>query len=121
VYTLAVQPDGESRVLDVLSRRIRELGDKATQLLTFLSFALVAAILLQPSLAGPCQKAAMKWAIRFWVTAIFPILLNVLPVKEVAWESPRWYERVRNGKVVFLWVAVVLIAGGAVAFLCAVW
>jgi len=121
VYTFAVQPDGESRVLDVLSRRIRELGDKATQLLTFLSFAIVAAILLQPSLAGPCQKVAMKWAVRLWVIAIFPILINVLPVKEIGWECSRWYERVRNGKVVFLWLAVAFIAGGAIAFLCAVW
>ena len=66
-------------------RRIAELNHKATQLLTFLSFALVAAILLetaQVNVLTACQKIAVKWSLRFWVFSIFPILLIVLPVKE---------------------------------------
>jgi hypothetical protein len=63
-----------------LSQRINELGDKATQLLTFLSFAIVSAVLLEtaqsPGLT-PCQRGAIKWAMRFWVMALFPILINV--------------------------------------------
>lgn len=118
------QHHDKDKPTDSLSTRIKELGDKATQLLTFLSFALVAAILLQTSqvtLLGPCQKTAVKWAIRFWVLAFFPILMNVLPVKEFMWENPRWYRRVRFGKVILLWIAVVLIIVGVIAFLCAIW
>lgn len=102
-----------------LGARLQELNSKATQLLTFLSFAVVAAILLETNRAGllsGCQIIALKLSLRFWVFSIFPVLLVVLPVKEFV-----RHEWVRTAKVVFLWVALCLIALGAAAFLCAVW
>lgn len=108
-----------------MERRIRELGQKATQLLTFLSFALVAAILLEsgPStLLSSCQRVAVKWSLRFWVVSLFPILLSVLPIKEFREEDETWYRRVRGFKVLLLWIAVtLLIIPGAIALLCAIW
>ncbi len=112
------------KMLDDLSNRINELGDKATQLLTFLSFAIVAVVLLetaQPPILGPCRKVAMRWAMRLWVMAIFPILVNVLPVKDFKWGDDRWYNCARWGKFVLLWVSVLLIIGGVAEFLRAIW
>lgn len=107
-----------------LSERINELGDKATQLLTFLSFAIVAAVLLetaQSPVLGPYQRGAIRWAMRFWVMALFPILINVFPVKDFKWASARWYDSARWGKFALLWISVLLIISGVVEFLCAIW
>jgi len=112
----------ETAADDPLRKRITELGDKATQLLTFLSFAIVAAVIVAgfPQL-GYCQRVALKWALRCWVLAFVPILVSVLPVKEFVWEDDSWYGKVRKWKVVLLWVSVVLILCGVAAFLCAIW
>jgi len=64
------------------------------------------------------QTIAVKWALRFWVIAFFPILLNIFPIKDFSWENPRWYRRVRWAKVVLLWLAVLFIIVGVIAFLC---
>jgi hypothetical protein len=107
-----------------ISDRINELGDKATQLLTFLSFAMVAAILLetaQPPILEPHQKVAMRWAMRFWVLALFPILVNVFPVKDLKWGNAHWYDSARWVKFVLLWVSVFVIICGVVEFLRAIW
>lgn len=108
----------------VLEVRIKELGDKATQLLTFLSFAIAAALVLassNPVGRGAYQKLSLQLAIRCWVFAFVPILLNVLPVKEILGKTTAGLERIRTGKVLLLWVAVALILAGAGAFLCAMW
>ena len=107
--------DRESRVVN----RLKELNEKATQLLVFLSFALVAAILLETSQTGvltACQKVAVKSSLRFWVFGLFPILLIVLPIQEFV-----QHNHARSAKVILLSIAVLLIISGAAAFLCAIW
>lgn len=107
-----------------LSQRINELGDKATQLLTFLSFAIVSGVLLetaQPQLLAPYQRGAIRWAMRFWVMAIFPILINVFPVKDLKWRNARWYDRARWGKFALLGLSVFLIGCGVAKFLYGIW
>ena len=107
-----------------LSQRINELGDKATQLLTFLSFAIVSAVLLetaQPPVLSPYQRGAIRWAMRFWVMALFPILINVFPVKDFKWGNVGWYDRARWGKFGLLGLSVFLIVSGVVKFLCGIW
>jgi hypothetical protein len=109
---------------DDLSNWINKLGDKATQLLTFLSFAIVAVILLETAEEpefGSSEKAAMKWALRLWVAALFPILISIFPVKDFKWGDARWYGRARWVKFVLLWVSVFLIISGVLKFLCAIW
>ncbi len=104
---------------DEVVRRLQELNQKATQLLTFLSFAMVAAILLETSqvfILTPCQKIAVKWSLRFWVISLFPILFIVLPIQEIV-----HHNRARWVKVILLGIAVLLVISGAVAFLCAIW
>ena len=110
--------------VDGLSHRINELGDKATQLLTFLSFAIVSAVLLetaQPPVLAPYQRGAIRSAMRFWVMALFPILINVFPVKDLKWGNLRWYNRARWGKLGLLDLSILLIISGVVKFLCGIW
>lgn len=103
--------------IEELSKRIKELGDKATQLLTFLSFALAVAVLLWSSeLLSASQKSSLVLAMRWWVRAIFPILVGILPVKEFRENSLRWYGIVRCSKFALLWVAVGFIFYGVILF-----
>lgn len=107
-----------------LSQCINELSDKATQLLTFLSFAIVSAVLLetaQPPVLAPYQRRAIRWAMRFWVMALFPILINVFPVKDLKWGNVPWYDRARWGKFGLLGLSILLIISGVVKFLCGIW
>src|SRR5215469_13243598 len=92
-----------------ITDRIKELGEKSTQILIFLSFAIVAAATLStvPGLA-PSQQLTLKSAIQWWVVAIFPVLLGIAPLKEMAWQRPGWYCFVRWLKVGLLWLALIL-------------
>lgn len=106
-----------------LEERIKQLGDKADQLLLFLSFALVVAAILktQGDKLGPCQGALLTFGMRCWVGAIFPVLISVLPAKEIRERSPKWYNIVRWSKFVLLWLAICWIFLGAIFCLCAIW
>lgn len=107
-----------------LSERINELSNKATQLLTFLSFAIVSAVLLETAQSPALvlyQRGAIKWAMRFWVMALFPILINVFPVKDLKWSNARWYNRARWGKFGLLGLSILLIICGVAEFLCGIW
>ncbi len=98
--------------LNDLKDRIKEFGEKANQLLLFLSFAVVAAATLNLQ-DFPLVRVAMRW----WILAIFPVLVAVLPLKEFGWDKPSWYYAVVWIKFVLLWVAVVLGLIGAIQFL----
>jgi hypothetical protein len=115
--------DSEKRQLEQLSDRISELGTKSSQLLTFLSFAVVVALLrgsgqfpfaVELAARKQCALGIALWS---WVLAIFPVVLGVAPVKEFAWDNPRYYRRVRKGKCILLWIAIILIMMGTGAFL----
>lgn len=67
--------------------RIKELGDKSTQLLLFLSFAIAAVVLLgygndSAHSSQVAQKIVDSGAMRSWVFAIFPVVVGILPLKE---------------------------------------
>jgi len=100
-------------------RRITELNEKATQVLLFLSFALVAAVTLRSGLTDG-QAAAVTCAMRWWTAAIFPALACVLPVKEFRPETPGWLTFVRRLKFVLLWAALAFGGIGAGWFLKAI-
>lgn len=107
--------------LHPLEHRISELNRKASQLLTALSFAIAAAILLKQYMCTPFQNAMLRWSLRLWVISLFPVLVMILAVKEFRVPSTLWYRTVRRLKVLLLWIAVGLIFFGALAFLLAVW
>src|SRR4029077_12177763 len=99
-----------------LSSRIDELNQKCTQVLIFLSFAVVAvALSSQSSLlenADLLDKALMRWTL-----AMFPIVLGILPLKDFGEDGLRWYSFVRWLKVVLLWIAVPCVFWGAIDFI----
>jgi len=108
-----------------LLERIKQLGDKSTQVLIFLSFAFVAVITLKSDPAiSRSQQNALTHAMRWWVCALPFILVAVLPVKDFvdfATNKVWWYNLIRWCKVALLIVAVVLILVGAGCFACGVW
>jgi hypothetical protein len=103
------EPD--NRAVEELSERIKELGSKSTQMLTFLSFALVVVVTLwsNPSITNPGQKQRLVAAIHWWLLATVPVLLAIVPVKEIKMQSRDWYRFVKWAKIILLWSATVLI------------
>ena len=101
-----------------LKTRIKELGEKSTQVLTFLSFAIAAVVVLGYSSQGDSvsKKVIQSRTLHLWVLAIFPVAAGVLPVKEFWRDSPRWYRIVRWFKFWLLWVALLYIVCGAIRF-----
>lgn len=122
VGTGLVTPDGSATLntsIDELSVRIKELGDKSTQVLTFLSFAIVVVATLtsaSTSALSSSQKLAAHKAIWAWIIAVFPILIGILPFKEFRWKNMNWYRAIRALKVICLWVALTLIGYGLYQF-----
>jgi hypothetical protein len=68
------------RTLKKIEDRIKELGDKSTQLLLFLSFSFVAVVTMKSDhTITDGQQRALTIAVRWWVGALLPILFGVLP------------------------------------------
>jgi|SRR5882762_1235389 len=110
--------DDESKIRKLI-RRIDELNTKCTQVLTFLSFAIVAAVLLLTNKyfpKSPNQKDLVERAAEFWVWAIFPILGGIVPLKDFWPDSSCWLCFVRWLKVILLWLAIVSIFWGTIDF-----
>jgi len=111
--------------VEELLERIKELGDKSTQVLLFLSFAFVAVIAFKSDRSiSNSQQRALTWALRFWVLALPFILLGVVPVRDpvdYVEKKEWWYEWIRWCKVALLLVAVCLILAGAWFFGCGIW
>ena len=109
----------QKRELKDFDTRINELGNKSTQLLLFLSFAIVGAATLN-SRELPVNSALVRCAMWWWVIAVFPVLLGVAPVKDLNWKNHRWYRLMARVKCWLLWAAVLLSIAGAFQFLRAV-
>jgi len=99
--------------------RINELGNKSTQLLLFLTFAILGAATLMTR-DGAAQERLVRAAAWWWMWAVFPVLLGVLPVKDFNWNNRRWYRFLVYAKCVLLWGSVILSGIGAIQFLRAV-
>ncbi len=99
--------------------RINELSDKSSQILLFLSFALVVVATLKDKDCSTHQFA-LRAAMRWWSAALFPVVVGLLPLKEFRARSDRWYRAVRLAKTVLLWIAIITILIGAAYFVEAV-
>ena len=104
------------RESDDLGIRINELGTKSTQLLQFLSFAIIGAATLR-TVQFAADQTLVRAATWWWILAVFPILLAVLPVKDFRWNGRTWYRFLVWVKCLLLWVAVILSGVGAIQFL----
>lgn len=118
------QEPSEDKRTKALLERIKQLGDKSTQVLIFLSFAFLAVIGLESQEIAGVHEHSLRWSMRFWSWAVLFILLGVLPVRDAvdyAKNKVWWYECIRWIKVALLTVAVVLIFIGAACFISAIW
>jgi len=100
--------------IEEISHRINELGNKSTQVLLFLSFAMVSVATLETIKDAP--TAALNSALWWWKCALIPILLSVVPLKEVRWKTLTWYQWIQRMRVGLIWLAVALIVFGLISF-----
>jgi hypothetical protein len=96
-------------------RRIKELGEKSSQTLLFLSFALIVVAMLKDK-SDTSRQVELEQAMYWWSWALFPVLAGILPIKEFGEGKIGWYGVVRWCKVVLLWVAILMIGWGAWKF-----
>ena len=111
--------------------RIKELGEKSTQLLLFLSFAMVSIATLESVGAHVSWQPKLDQAFRWWIVALIPALVGIVPVKElnkapqiltsvgIKWSVPlsKWCEWVRWSKIIMQWITIGLIIAGIVPLL----
>lgn len=87
-------------------------------MLIFLSFGIAAAVLLwSAGLLSVGQQDLLLRAMRWWVLAIVPTVIGVLPLKEIRENNHSWYGFVRWLKFVLLWLAIIFIFVGTTYFL----
>jgi hypothetical protein len=111
-----VEPSDDPR-LNELRRRIEELNNKGTQVLIFLSFGIAATVLLwSTDLLNDMEQDLLIRAMRWWVPAILPAVIGILPLKEIRENNRRWYGFLRWLKFVLLWLAIIFIVMGATYF-----
>jgi hypothetical protein len=108
-----------NRESDDLAARINELSNKSTQLLLFLTFAIVGAATLRTG-QFPANQALVREATWWWILATFPVLLGVLPVKDFKWNNRARYRFLIRAKFLLLWAAVTFSTVGTIQFLRAV-
>lgn len=107
--------DNSTDPVTKLERRIKELNEKFSQTLLFISFALV----VLATLKDKSNPSTLDHVASWWSISLFPILVGILPVKEFSEDNESWYRRVRCAKVVLLWIALILIGVGASYFFLA--
>jgi hypothetical protein len=111
-----VEPTDDPR-LNELRKRIKELNNKGTQLLIFLGFGIAATVLLwSTDLLNAAQQDLLLGAMRWWVLAILPTVIGILPLKELRENNRRWYGFLRWLKFVLLWLAIIFIVVGTTFF-----
>ena len=110
----------EKEQLSFLATRLGELNNTASQVLIFLSFAIVAAVTFLAVNPGPAAKGAIHWALRWWIGAIFPTVIGILPLKEIRDRDVLWYRALLWVRFVLMWSAIACIFVGAIWFFKAV-
>lgn len=108
--------DNNTDGLAELEIRIKELNDKFSQTLLFLSFALV----VLATLKEKSNSSALQCVATWWSLSLFPILMGILPLKEWGGRKESWYCFVRYFKVTLLWVALIIVGFGAWDFFIAI-
>jgi len=105
-----------------LKNRINELNQKFGQILLFLGVAIAGAALLNPDDLD-ISSTRVRTAIMWFVIAIFPVLIGILPLKELGaalkWDERSWYGVVVKGKILLLVIAILLATFGACSLVVA--
>jgi hypothetical protein len=106
--------------LNSLVLRLSELNNTASQILIFLSFAIVAAVTFLTSSLDFSRRTAVHLALRWWIGAIFPTVIGILPMKEIKERSLPWYRALLWARFLLMWAAIICIFIGAIQFFKAV-
>src|SRR5260370_22564757 len=122
VFTSIVLVRRSSAEPEALKSRIKELNEKFTQMLLFLGVAIVGAATLNSDdldISPDRVRSAIMW----FVIAIFPLLMGVLPLKELGvslkWDERKWFGLVAKAKILLLVLAILLNAFGACSLVVA--
>lgn len=104
--------------LNELRKRIEELDNKGARILIFLGFGIAAAVLLwSTDLLTAAQQDLLLRAMRWWILAILPAVIAILPLKEFRENNRLWYGSIRYLKFALLWLAIIFIIAGTTYFL----
>jgi len=105
------------------SQRIDELNGKATQILLFLSFAMISVATLENAkeimALHPTWPGLLDNSFFFWKIALIPTLICILPVKGFHFENEVWYHFLVKFKGALLWASISLIGLGIYFFVSA--
>ncbi len=112
--------DSEGGKLDFIALRLRELNNTASQILIFLSFAIVAGVTYLNPAMDLSRRAAVHLALRWWIGAIFPTVIGIIPLKEVKDKDVAWYRFLLRMRLLLMWAAIICIFMGAIQFFKAV-
>jgi hypothetical protein len=110
----------DDQVLDRIVLRLNELNNTASQILIFLSFAIVAAVTFLTPALDFSRRTAVHRALQWWIGAIFPTVIGILPMKEIKERNLRWYRALLWARFVLMWAAIGCIFLGAIQFFRAV-
>ena len=115
------KPDTETEAkLSFIATRLRELNDTASQILIFLSFAIVAGVTFLTPAMDLSRRTAVHLALRWWIGAIFPTVIGIIPLKEVRDKDLAWYRFLLRMRLLLMWSAIICIFIGAIQFFKAV-
>ena len=109
--------------VDKYSKRIDELNGKATQILLFLSFAMISVATLENAreimILHPTWPHLLDRSFFFWKIALIPTLICILPVKGFYFENEVWYHFLVKLKGVLLFASILSIGLGIYFFVSA--
>jgi hypothetical protein len=115
------KPDADTQgKLTFIVGRLQELNNTASQILVFLSFAIVAGVTFMTPSMDVSRRTAVHWALRWWIGAIFPTVIGIIPLKEVRDRDLFWYRFLVRMRLVLMWAAIICIFIGAIEFFRAV-
>ena len=118
--TLTQAPLALRQKLIQIAQHLAELTDSSSQVLIFLSFAIVAGVTFLTPRLEASQRNAVNGALRWWIGAIFPTVLGIIPLKMVADESLPWFNFLMWMRHILLWCALICIFIGAIQFFRAI-
>jgi len=109
--------------VDKYSKRVDELNGKATQILLFLSFAMISVATLENAkeilAQHPTWPRLLDKSFLYWKLALIPTLICILPVKGIRFENETWYHFLVRTKGILLWLSIWLVGLGVYFFVSA--
>lgn len=115
-----IRRESEEAQFQRVSLRLNELSNTSSQILIFLSFAIVAGVTYESSNLDPVRRSALSSALHWWTGAIFPTVVGMIPMKEFNDHSIRWHRFLMWMRFALMWTGCVCIFVGAIYFFKAI-